>query len=565
MTFDLLNWSGLKHSVVEMGISAIARGPESPDWEYRLREAIKCAQTFDIDVKGDGGAAAFVLSQLLVRRWAMPLQVAYDLFVEHANPRIVNDNHGPWVDGYLVRKLEQARDIGGFEEARPEEMSDLAAVAREACRKPGTAPKTDRRSPRLEHRYTFMPGDQPNGEKEELSLGKVVAKLVSHPDWIGVLQYDEFLDKIKAVNPPMQLDAERDTLSDEDALAIQVWFEVQSDYLITKEKAFQGAVLASRKLAYHPIREYLQALPSGDISLLDDLATRLLGAEHLLENDFLRKFLIASVRRILRPGCKVDTMLILMGLQGHKKSTFAKDLFGASWMAEDISLELKSKDALEALQGVWCIEMAEVDKQLRTDTSTVKAFLSRTADRYRASYARATLTRPRQCVFLGTTNEDTLLRDSTGDRRFWVIRTQKKADLDWLRTNRDAIWSAAVSLEATGAPHWYDNEAPLEAIREQYIEKDTWHESIRDYCCGKEHVRGQQIFLDLFKGQHGGIEKYGRREELRICGSLKRLGCHNGVLTTGEKKVKVWFVPEKLTAEEPSQEEKNRRGRIYNP
>lgn len=442
----------------------------------------------------------------------------------------------------------------------------LVGRMKDGARLPGAiipAPSGGRRRADPKHEYTVKSGDRSNGTLDsEVSLGTVQAILCSDAEWLGVIQHDTFSDRLRAVNPPVSLDAERDTFSDKDVARVQMWFEVKKNMVVNKEKVFSAVGIAGEKNQYHPVREYLGSLPKSDVRILDDLATRLFGATDPFENDFLKKFLISAVRRIYDPGCKVDTMLVLYGDQGHKKSSFAKELFSASWMAEDISVNLDSKDALASLEGKWCIELAEVDKQMGAGQSTLKSFLSRTVDRYRGAYQRVALDRPRACVFLGTTNESDLLRDVTGDRRLWIVHTKQRADMSWLRSNRDAIWSAAVQLAATDETHWYDDEEPLLSLKSSYVERDPWHENIEDYCRGRAHVRGQQVFLDLFKGQSGGVEGYGRKEELRICSTLKRLGCQNRPLTGDTSRQKVWYIPETLMKETPSETEQKRRTRV---
>lgn len=176
--------------------------------------------------------------------------------------------------------------------------------------------------------------------------------------------------------------------------------------------------------SYHPVREYLDSLPEWDgVLRVDTLLIDYLGAE---DNEYVRavtrKTLCGAVARVRMPGCKFDTMLVLNGPQGIGKSTLVHKL-GGDWFTDSVSLsDMKDKTAAEKLQGYWIVEIGELAGMRKMDIETVKAFLSRQDDKYRASYGYRVSIHPRQCILIGTTNaEDGFLRDLTGGRRFWPI------------------------------------------------------------------------------------------------------------------------------------------------
>ena len=132
-------------------------------------------------------------------------------------------------------------------------------------------------------------------------------------------------------------------------------------------------------------------------------------------------FMVGAVRRMRQPGCKFDTMPVLRGPQGLGKSSGVKALFGEQWFSDADLGSLHDKDAAMLLRGIWCQEFAEMDSLNKSDSSTLKAFLSRAVDRMREPYARTPEEVPRRCVFFGTVNEGGYLKDLTGARRFWPI------------------------------------------------------------------------------------------------------------------------------------------------
>jgi predicted P-loop ATPase len=129
--------------------------------------------------------------------------------------------------------------------------------------------------------------------------------------------------------------------------------------------------------------------------------------------------MISTVARIFEPGVKADCCLILEGEQGSGKSSALRTL-AAPWFTDEIA-ELGSKDAALQSHGVWIIELAELDSMSRADVGRIKAFMSRSVDRFRPPYGKRLIESPRQCVFAGSVNHSDYLRDETGARRFWPV------------------------------------------------------------------------------------------------------------------------------------------------
>lgn len=223
--------------------------------------------------------------------------------------------------------------------------------------------------------------------------------------------------------------------------------------------------------SYHPIREYLNSLPPWDrVPRMDTLLIDYLGAEDSpYTRAVTRKTLVAAVARILSPGVKHDSILVLNGKQGIGKSTLFSRL-GRQWYSDSLSIsDMKDKTAPEKLQGYWLLELGELAGIKKMDVETVKSFITRTDDKYRPSYGRAVESHPRQCIIVGTTNSDGgFLRDITGNRRFWPVRVSGGGKYHaWELTETDQIWAEAKFRYTEGEELFLKGDIALAAFAEQ--------------------------------------------------------------------------------------------------
>lgn len=254
------------------------------------------------------------------------------------------------------------------------------------------------------------------------------------------------------------------------------WY-LEKYYQITGMAKIDGALsLHSEKHAFNEVTEYLKGLQWDGIPRLDTLFIDYLGAEDSpYVRAVTRKSLTAAVTRAMRPGSKFDNMTILSGPQGMGKSTML-DKLSKGWFNDSIRT-FEGKEASELLQGVWIVEISELDAFRRTDVSRIKQFLSLRADRFRAAYGRHVKEMPRCCVFFGTTNSSDYLQDRTGNRRFWPIDVGKtpatKSVWDDLDQELDQIWAEAVAYWRAGEPLYLQGELAEEARIQQEGHRET--------------------------------------------------------------------------------------------
>jgi predicted P-loop ATPase len=314
-----------------------------------------------------------------------------------------------------------------------------------------------------------------NPERNEAN---VITALSNDEVFAGAIVFDEFRQEILVMRA-LPWDDRPPILprpwSDADDVRCAEWLQRREINVapVTVSRAV-GAV--AREIRIHPVRDYLTSLRWDGMPRLERWVMVYLGADDTPLNRAIgSRWMISGVARIMQPGCKVDHMLILEGPQGSKKSSAIKTLAGAEWFTDEIA-EIGSKDAAQQMRGIWIIEIAELDAISRAEVSRIKAFLTRTTDRYRPPYERYIVTVPRQCVFAGSVNPETYLRDETGNRRFWPVRCGS-IDLDALARDRDQLWAEAVTRYREGAIWWLDEPELVisaKAEQDQRYHADAW-------------------------------------------------------------------------------------------
>jgi predicted P-loop ATPase len=233
--------------------------------------------------------------------------------------------------------------------------------------------------------------------------------------------------------------------------------------------------MLGRRHAYHPVRDYLTAQVWDQVPRLDTLLIDHGGAA---DNPFVRaataRTLIAAVARIMKPGCKVDTALILESrIQGFRKSTlFSALAVDAAWFTDSPG-HLGEQACIEIITAHWFVELAELSTLKKADIDATKAFLSRQYDKYRPAYHRRVADFPRQCIVVGSVNPDNngYLRDLTGNRRFWSV-TVGALDLDAIIQCRDQIWAEAKARFDAGERWHFDDATEAHLIEAQAEEAE---------------------------------------------------------------------------------------------
>lgn len=349
------------------------------------------------------------------------------------------------------------------------------------------------------------------GKPKALMANAEIALRLSE-EWAGRLTFDEFAQDVWDQQTQQYW-------SDIDDLRAAKWMQHHGIF-VAPGIVRQAAELAASEHRFHPVRRYLSGLVWDKKPRLDGWAIDYLGAE---DSPYMRavasRWMISAVARVMEPGCKADCLLVLEGEQGLLKSTALKVL-GGDWFTDELA-EVGSKDAAMQLSGVWIIEIAELDSIKHRDVSRVKAYLSRTHDRFRPPYGRAVIRLARQTVFAATTNETEWGRDETGLRRFWPVACGE-INVAALAAVRDQLWAEALVRYRNGHPWWLDTaelNEQAKAVQEERQASDAWIDLIRDIVAARAEVSVAECLRDLgFKQQD-----FDRASQMRVSACLKQL------------------------------------------
>ena len=300
---------------------------------------------------------------------------------------------------------------------------------------------------------------------KELERDKNMQILPSFKNFLLILENDSKLNRIGGINlmsgkkevlvDTLPWNRYQKTWSDIDEACLRGYFETIYN-LESKNKLNDAVDMCFNKYSFHPVKDYLNSLTWDGKPRLEELFIDFLGAE---DSNYIReitiKFMIAAVKRIMEPGCKFDNMLVLVGTQGLGKSSFFLKLVGQEWFTDSLN-NIQGKEAFDALEGKWIVEMPELNALCDTKASrqAIKSFFSKNCDTYRKAYARNVTDNLRQCVFVGTTNENDFLDDPTGNRRFWIVQANadKIKKSMWSELTREyvgQVWAETYQLYKT--------------------------------------------------------------------------------------------------------------------
>ena len=327
---------------------------------------------------------------------------------------------------------------------------------------------------------------------------------------------------------------------------VRVALERKGITTIGKEIVADAISTVAQAREVHPIRDWFMTLQHDGTPRLENFFPHYFKTESSEYTRAVgRAFLISMVSRVMQPGCKADYVVVLTGKQGMNKSSACRVLAGEDYFSE--SMPAIRGDAVESrrhLLGKWLIEMAELASARKSEIDDLKAFITGQVDKVRQPYARRDKSVPRQCVFIGTVNEEEFLADNTGGRRFWPVRVTQPVDLNALAADRSQLFAEAVAAYQAGERGYFDRD-----FEEKYVKpmqdaarvSDSWKAPIQKFLNSHTDESSSQLppykevsideilwrALDIPRAQHAGAS------QRRVAAILKQMGWASHHLNSG--------------------------------
>ncbi len=335
-------------------------------------------------------------------------------------------------------------------------------------------------------------------------------------------------------------------VSDTSVLHVKNWLIKEHEVEFTKNTIDEVLQHLSDQNRWHPVRDYLKTLTWDGVprisTWLKDFAGAVAPEPYL--SDISRKVLVAMVKRIFEPGCKFDHVLILEGNQGWGKSSLVRAIAG-EWFS-DVPLNIGDKDGVMEMQSKWIIELGELSTMSKSDVDTLKAFVTQQVDRIRPPYGKRMEEFPRQCIFIGTTNNDNYLKDPTGARRFWPIKVSEDIGFEAVAKVRDQLLAEAIGYYFLEEPVYLENKVSENQAREQQGQRtiqDEWLTVVRKVLANDAWDKEEFELSDVADQMVAvGAHKLSGYDVQRVSNCLKQLGCTKFRESTGARR-RMWRMP----------------------
>lgn len=253
--------------------------------------------------------------------------------------------------------------------------------------------------------------------------------------------------------------------------------------------------------------------------------------------------------RVIVPGLKADMVPIAKGAQGLMKSTAISAIAPSMDEFCEIDFEAKEDDLSRKMRGILIAEISELRGMKTRAIETIKAFTSRTHEKWIPKYREFAISFPRRLMFMATTNDDAFLADATGNRRWLPFEVERFVDVDKIRKDRNQLWAEARETFNMVGLCFEKAERLATQHHELYTMRDAWADIIEDWLYRAEDLdnalrpvdrpslRTVDIFREALNMDARTIKKI---DEMKIADTLRSIGYKNVRDYVDGRRGRVW-------------------------
>ncbi|WP_339053080.1 VapE domain-containing protein [Arsenophonus endosymbiont of Crataerina pallida] len=373
------------------------------------------------------------------------------------------------------------------------------------------------------------------------------AKAVMCPDFVGVeIRFDTFRGEIMFAPVGTK---EWQTFTDADYSRLRITMEKRGFKAVGRELIRDVVLLATDENPFDSAIEWIKSLEWDGIPRIEKFYHTHFGTEDSAYTRAVSRYMwTALAGRVLKPGIKADMVPILVGAQGSGKSSGVAALSPDPAFFTEISFAEKDDDLARKMRGCLVAEISELRGLNTKELESIKAFVTRTHEKWIPKFKEFATQFPRRSLSIGTTNEDEFLGDKTGNRR-WLPVEVGKMDVEGVRKDVIQLWAEAREVFNKTGIQFEEAEQLANQVHEKYFIKDAWQEIIErwldepDLMTGqkpraRQFLRSADILREALNLEPKNIS---RREQMRIGNVLQNCGYKSDRLFIEGKQQRVFI------------------------
>jgi hypothetical protein len=323
----------------------------------------------------------------------------------------------------------------------------------------------------------------------DATVDNVVTAVRSIP-MIGMdIRHDDFRDEIVLQTG----DGQWRPFQDPDYTRLRIILERQQFKSVGRELIRDAVALVAVENRFDTAIHWLRSLAPWDgVPRISTFYSRYFGTDDTPYCRAVAEYTWSALAaRVLVPGIKADMVPVWIGEQGVRKTTAISCMVPSPDLATEIDIdERREEDNARKIRGVLIAELAELKGLKTRDSEYVKAFITRTHERWIQKYREFATTFARRLIYIGTTNEPEFLADETGNRR-WLPLMVNGVDTDGIISDRDQLWAEAVVYFEKHGIAFKNAEILAKDVHSAHMLSDSWAEDIQIWLSTPHDLTGE--------------------------------------------------------------------------